>query len=137
MCIHDQVWDAAVVLARCLEFWGRTGLVDLHGARVVELGAGCGLTGCVAAALGAHVLLTDQAERLSLLQHNVSLNAHLFRRFVARPSTLQASSVPQGVGMHAPQEVQSAEREGWGLRGYSTTPTIQPLATDVAFHLVG
>jgi len=79
VCIHDQVWDAAVVLARCLEFWGRTGLVDLHGARVVELGAGCGLTGCVAAALGAHVLLTDQAERLSLLQHNVSLNAHLFR----------------------------------------------------------
>jgi protein N-lysine methyltransferase METTL21A len=36
-----------------------TGLTQLQGKRVLELGSGCGLVGLLTAALGAHTLLTD------------------------------------------------------------------------------
>jgi len=62
-CTGAVVWDGAVVMARCLESWDADGTLPMAGMRVVELGAGCGLTGCVAAALGAHVILTDQVRR--------------------------------------------------------------------------
>lgn len=45
------------------------------GATAVELGAGCGLVGLVAAALGVDVVLTDQHEAVELLQRNVRANA--------------------------------------------------------------
>ncbi|XP_077627346.1 protein N-lysine methyltransferase METTL21A isoform X3 [Crocuta crocuta] len=43
------VWDAAVVLSTYLE----TGAVELRGCRAVELGAGTGLVGIVAALLAS------------------------------------------------------------------------------------
>ncbi|KAL5225869.1 hypothetical protein ABZP36_012508 [Zizania latifolia] len=69
------VWDSGVVLAKFLEHAVDSGRLALRGARVVELGAGCGLAGCVAAHLGADVLLTDLPDRLKLLRKNVELNA--------------------------------------------------------------
>uniref|UniRef100_J3MAG8 Uncharacterized protein n=2 Tax=Oryza brachyantha TaxID=4533 RepID=J3MAG8_ORYBR len=68
------VWDSAVVLAKFLEHAVDSARLALRGARAVELGAGCGLAGCVAALLGAHVLLTDLPDRLKLLRKNVHLN---------------------------------------------------------------
>ena len=44
------VWDAALVLAHFLEF--NRGSLELRGKRVLELGAGTGIVGLVAAALG-------------------------------------------------------------------------------------
>jgi predicted nicotinamide N-methyase len=68
------IWDAALVLGSYLanqtvfpaNFW--------HGKKICEIGAGCGVTGIVAAHLGADVVLTELNEELKLLENNVSQN---------------------------------------------------------------
>ncbi|KAG8521032.1 Protein N-lysine methyltransferase METTL21A [Galemys pyrenaicus] len=64
------VWDAAVVLSTYLEM----GAVELRGCSAVELGAGTGLVGIVAALLGAHVTITDRKVALEFLKSNVEAN---------------------------------------------------------------
>ncbi|XP_013889911.1 protein N-lysine methyltransferase METTL21A isoform X2 [Austrofundulus limnaeus] len=64
------VWDAAVVMCMYLEL----GKVELKGKRVIELGAGTGLVGIVAALLGAHVTITDREPALDFLSANVEAN---------------------------------------------------------------
>eukprot|EP00850_Spirogloea_muscicola_P010864 SM000065S20213 [mRNA] locus=s65:351795:354263:- [translate_table: standard] len=68
------LWDSGVVLAKFLEHAADTGALSLKGASVVELGAGCGLVGCVAALLGARVVLTDVFGQLALLEKNLREN---------------------------------------------------------------
>lgn len=70
------VWDAAIVLARFLEndrfpekFW--------RGKSVVELGAGTGFVGLVAACLGADVIVTDLEELVPLMRDNIERNKQL------------------------------------------------------------
>uniref|UniRef100_A0A671G3B2 Protein N-lysine methyltransferase METTL21A n=1 Tax=Rhinolophus ferrumequinum TaxID=59479 RepID=A0A671G3B2_RHIFE len=85
------VWDAAVVLCTYLEM----GAVELRGRSAVELGAGTGLVGIVAALLalcslvrplllhcllfpsGAHVTITDRKVALEFLKSNVQANLPL------------------------------------------------------------
>ncbi|XP_054828269.1 protein N-lysine methyltransferase METTL21A [Eublepharis macularius] len=64
------VWDAAVVLCTYLEM----GDIDLRGHSAIELGAGTGLLGMVAALLGAHVTITDRKVALAFLESNVQAN---------------------------------------------------------------
>ncbi|MFT7815790.1 protein N-lysine methyltransferase METTL21A [Arapaima gigas] len=64
------VWDAAVVLCMYLEL----GRVELCGKTAIELGAGTGLVGMVAALFGAHVTITDRASALDFLHANVRNN---------------------------------------------------------------
>lgn len=64
------VWDAAVVMCMYLEL----GRVELKGKRVIELGAGTGLVGIVAALLGAKVTITDRQPALDSLSTNVKAN---------------------------------------------------------------
>jgi hypothetical protein len=67
-------WDGALLLARYLEVCSSS----VRGCRVLELGAGCGVVGIVAAALGAQsVLMTDLPSVLPLLQSNMDRNRHL------------------------------------------------------------
>lgn len=68
------MWDSGVVLGKFLEHAVDSGLLLLQGKKVVELGSGCGLVGCIAALLGAQVFLTDLPDRLRLLKKNVETN---------------------------------------------------------------
>ncbi|KAI3692730.1 hypothetical protein L6452_32552 [Arctium lappa] len=70
------MWDSGIVLGKFLENAVETGLLGLQGKKVVELGAGCGLVGCIAALLGAQVILTDMRDRLRLLKKNVEDNMY-------------------------------------------------------------
>ena len=65
------LWPAAIALAH--DVAGRADA--LRGARVLELGAGTGLPGIVAASLGARVVQTDRHEMaMSVCKHNAELN---------------------------------------------------------------
>ncbi|XP_075385495.1 protein N-lysine methyltransferase METTL21A [Tenrec ecaudatus] len=79
------VWDAAVVLSTYLEM----GAVELRGCSAVELGAGTGLVGIVAALLGAHVTITDRKAALEFLKSNVQANLppHIQPRAVVKELT--------------------------------------------------
>lgn len=64
------VWDAAVVMCMYLEL----GRVELKGKKAIELGAGTGLVGIVAALLGAKVTITDREPAVDFLSANVKAN---------------------------------------------------------------
>eukprot|EP00252_Welwitschia_mirabilis_P004567 TRINITY_DN14884_c0_g1_i1.p1 TRINITY_DN14884_c0_g1~~TRINITY_DN14884_c0_g1_i1.p1 ORF type:complete len:239 (-),score=27.45 TRINITY_DN14884_c0_g1_i1:435-1151(-) len=67
----STVWDSAIVLSKYLEKWPQI----VTSKTCLELGAGCGLPGIVAACLGASsVVLTDFPENLELLQKNIESN---------------------------------------------------------------
>ncbi|KAI1207177.1 putative methyltransferase-domain-containing protein [Annulohypoxylon truncatum] len=70
-----QTWPAGMVLGRHMLRYHRE---DLGEARILELGAGGGLVGLAVArgcAVGKHPLLvTDQLEMHSLMEHNIALN---------------------------------------------------------------
>jgi hypothetical protein len=67
-------WDGALLLARYLEVCSS----NVRGCRVLELGAGCGVVGITAAALGAQsVLMTDLPCVLPLLESNICRNRDL------------------------------------------------------------
>lgn len=68
--VSAVVWNASVFLSEWMEQSG----IDWHGKTVLELGAGTGLSGMVASALGAHVTLTDRRLALDLLKLNVKQN---------------------------------------------------------------
>eukprot|EP00039_Didymoeca_costata_P029026 m.22950 g.22950 ORF g.22950 m.22950 type:complete len:291 (-) comp7452_c0_seq2:383-1255(-) len=65
----SSVWDSAIVLTRYLEGKGRP---YIRGKTILELGAGTGLVGLVAAALGARaVVLSDLDEAIPGIQRNI------------------------------------------------------------------
>lgn len=68
------LWDCSLVLAN----WLQTGAWppgSLKGKRAVEIGAGTGLPGLAAAALGADVTLTDIPALVPNLERNIAANA--------------------------------------------------------------
>ncbi|CAI0400195.1 unnamed protein product [Linum tenue] len=68
------MWDSGIVLGKFLEHAVDSKTLVLQGKKVIELGSGCGLVGCVASLLGAEVILTDLPDRLRLLKKNVESN---------------------------------------------------------------
>eukprot|EP00092_Neocalanus_flemingeri_P020410 GFUD01022110.1.p1 GENE.GFUD01022110.1~~GFUD01022110.1.p1 ORF type:complete len:213 (+),score=47.08 GFUD01022110.1:60-698(+) len=77
------VWDAAIVLSKYLE----TIKDDLENKSAIELGSGTGAVGLCAAALGCgRVLLTDLADFVEFLDHNIELNKELFKNQISAQS---------------------------------------------------
>lgn len=75
--LGTTVWDSSVVFVKYLEKNSKKGefsRAKLRNKRVVEVGAGCGLSGLGMALLGCEVVVTDQAEVLPLLRRNVDKN---------------------------------------------------------------
>ncbi|KAG8449186.1 hypothetical protein GDO86_016023 [Hymenochirus boettgeri] len=73
------VWDAAIVLSKFLESreFNHPGGHLLSGKRVLELGAGTGIVGIMAATLGANVTVTDLEDVQDLMKLNIQCNNHL------------------------------------------------------------
>ncbi|XP_047467312.1 protein-lysine methyltransferase METTL21D [Mugil cephalus] len=75
------VWDAAIALAKYLEtkqFYDPSSGVNVWSGRtVVELGAGTGVVGLMAATLGAQVIVTDLEDLQTLLGVNIQENQAL------------------------------------------------------------
>lgn len=74
--LHDTgvaIWDGSLILAKYCEI--ELGSEVFRGARVHELGAGCGVTSVAAAVLGANVVATDLPYCLPLLRDNIDTNA--------------------------------------------------------------
>ena len=74
-----SLWDSSFVFVRHLdaEAGSSTGALSrdrLSISRVVELGAGCGLSGMACAAYGADVTFTDKADVMAHLEANVTNN---------------------------------------------------------------
>ncbi|XP_061359438.1 uncharacterized protein LOC133303537 isoform X1 [Gastrolobium bilobum] len=75
--LGTTVWDASLVFVKFLERNCRKGRFSpskLKGKRVIELGAGCGVSGFGMALLGCDVIVSDQKEVLPLLQRNMERN---------------------------------------------------------------
>eukprot|EP00873_Tetraselmis_striata_P025666 jgi/Tetstr1/445930/TSEL_033559.t1 len=69
---YADTWRAGYALGRLLRLAvGDATLANIH---VLELGAGCGFTGLVAAQLGAQVVLTDKTPLTRVLSRNVAAN---------------------------------------------------------------
>ncbi|KAL2334397.1 hypothetical protein Fmac_015610 [Flemingia macrophylla] len=68
------MWDSGVVLGKFLEHSVDSGMLVLQGKKIVELGSGCGLVGCIAALLGGEVILSDLPDRMRLLRKNIETN---------------------------------------------------------------
>ncbi|XP_056624774.1 protein-lysine methyltransferase METTL21D [Triplophysa dalaica] len=77
------VWDAAIVLSKYLEtqqFYNVESDASTWSAKtIIELGAGTGLVGLVAATLGANVTVTDLEDLQHLLRLNIRKNQGLIR----------------------------------------------------------
>ncbi|XP_061211020.1 EEF1A lysine methyltransferase 3 [Neopsephotus bourkii] len=65
-----NVWEAALALARFLE----QQRFEFRGRSVIELGAGTGILGILAAMLGGDVTITDRPAALDQIRENVRLN---------------------------------------------------------------
>ncbi|GMF26662.1 unnamed protein product [Phytophthora fragariaefolia] len=131
--LGGEVWAGALVLCEFLEEHAQE---VVQGRDVIELGAGCGLCGLVAASLGAKTtVLTD--EYPDLLAKNITKNSHLWDRretppvvssgelewgvaesiapFAHKFDTMVGSEITQlGRGLHAPllETIRSVLRPG-------------------------
>ncbi|KAM9466207.1 protein N-lysine methyltransferase METTL21D [Clarias gariepinus] len=75
------VWDAAIVLSKYLETEqfcnSQSGVSTWSCKHMIELGAGTGLVGIMAASLGANVTVTDLEDLQPLLELNIRENREL------------------------------------------------------------
>ncbi|XP_027347313.1 protein N-lysine methyltransferase METTL21A isoform X1 [Abrus precatorius] len=102
--LGTTVWDASLVFVKFLERncrKGRFSPAKLKGKRVIELGAGCGVSGVGMALLGCDVVVTDQKEVLPLLQRNVERNiSRIMQKNPESFGSIQVSELQWGDESH-------------------------------------
>ena len=103
----SRVWEAGIVLARWLARGEGSGAPQLRGRRVLDVGAGTGVAGLAAAALGADVTLSDAEEALPLLRRNAEANARVVTAAggVARVACLDWAAPPAELADNAPWDI--------------------------------
>lgn len=79
------VWDASIVFSKYAEFNAKKFGPAMHGKKVIELGAGCGLSSLAMLIRGADVTSTDLPSITSLLASNVERNLQAIARGADRP----------------------------------------------------
>ncbi|GMI27296.1 hypothetical protein TeGR_g790 [Tetraparma gracilis] len=101
-----RMWEAGYLLADFIIRYPEL----VRGRRVVELGAGCGLTGLVAAAIGGceSMLLTDYTDvTLANMKHNVEVNNGWLRACGVDPAKVQVGFLDWGHVLAAPPSAPS------------------------------
>ncbi|XP_027197861.2 protein N-lysine methyltransferase METTL21D-like [Dermatophagoides pteronyssinus] len=73
------VWDAAILLAKYLEYDCHCHGQSMVNLNVIELGSGTGFVGIWCAAMGASVMLTDLQAGIPLIKLNMVGNSSLFK----------------------------------------------------------
>ncbi|XP_047145241.1 protein N-lysine methyltransferase METTL21D isoform X1 [Hydra vulgaris] len=73
------VWDAAIVLAKYIDGPNFKEKHSLASSSILELGAGTGLVGLTAAALGGIVTLSDLETLIPLMQKNIEGNKNVLK----------------------------------------------------------
>ena len=82
------VWDSGLVLTRYLDSFGKE---LMNALTIIDVGAGTGIVGLMAALLGAKAFLTDLPSVLPLLTHNAQLNEQNYRALHSSQSSLARS----------------------------------------------
>eukprot|EP00794_Sanderia_malayensis_P012015 gene12015-13255_t len=83
------IWDAAICLAKYIDGHNFKKKNSLFGRHVIELGAGTGIVGLVAATQGAHVTITDLEDFVPLMQKNIEHNKNRLRSCNVNAKTLK------------------------------------------------
>ncbi|CBY24339.1 unnamed protein product [Oikopleura dioica] len=99
--VGGVVWDSALVLNGFLEnISGK-----IKGKNILELGAGTGVTGLIAAYFGARVSITDTAEFLPLIEKNIEQNKELIKLSPVYPFCLDWRYFDENEKLETPEHV--------------------------------
>ena len=99
--VGGVVWDAALVLNGFLENISE----KLKGKNILELGAGTGVSGLIAAHFGARVSITDTADFIPLIQKNIDQNKELVKSSPVYPFCLDWRYFDENEKLETPQDV--------------------------------
>jgi len=132
-----RVWASGVVM--CRELIARHREIGLHGADVLEVGAGCGVVGFLAARLGARrVTFTDYLPGLlSNLDRSVELNAEACDGCELRVAHLEWLSAVPGLSEEAKRPVGGdGSCSGGDASAFASVAAARRLPDDETFPVI-